>query len=136
VLQTDENGDFTAMYNGKATVLKALIDSGTDSFAFDDPTIAVCTTGSFVGYYCPVQSPQSAFAVNTGVGANAAVSTVNFAIADPNTFVPNAAAFANLAGGGGSTSFTWGMPFFYGRKVYVGIDQRQAGNYTGPYFAY
>jgi hypothetical protein len=136
VLQTDGNGDFTATYNGEAAVLKARIDSGTDSFAFNDPAIAVCSAGAFVGYYCPVQSPQSAFAVNTGVVANAAASTVNFAIADPNTFVPNAAAFANLARIGRSGYFTWGMPFFYGRKVYVGIDQRPAGSYVGPYFAY
>ena len=63
-------------------------------------------------------------------------STVNFAIADPNTFVAGAAAFIDLAGGGGSTNFTWGMPFFYGRKIYIGIEQRVAGIYTGPYYAY
>jgi hypothetical protein len=63
-------------------------------------------------------------------------STVNFAVADPNTFVAKATAFLNLGGGRGSTHFTWGMPFFYGRKVYFGIDQRVAGNYTGPYYAY
>jgi hypothetical protein len=61
---------------------------------------------------------------------------VDFAVADPITFVQTASAFIDLAGGGGSTRFTWGMPFFYGRKVYVGIEQRVAGTYTGPYFAY
>ena len=81
-------------------------------------------------------APQSVFAVNTGVGVNNASSTVNFAIADPNTFVANATAFINLAGGGGATHFTWGMPFFYGRKIYIGIDQRVAGTYMGPYYAY
>jgi hypothetical protein len=136
VLGTDAGGDFTAAYNGGSTVLPASIDSGTDSYAFDDPSIAVCASGDFVGYYCPAVAPQAAFAVNTGVGANNAVSTVNFAIADPSTFVAGAAAFAGLAGGGGSTSFTWGMPFFYGRKVYIGIEQRAAGPYTGPYYAY
>lgn len=136
VLQTDANGDFTATYNGGTTVLRALIDSGTDSFVFADPTIAVCTTGSFVGFYCPAQAPQTVFAVNTGVGANATVKKEIFAIADPNTFVPNAAAFADLASVGGLNSFTWGMPFFYGRQVYVGIDQRAAGSHTGPFFAY
>jgi hypothetical protein len=50
--------------------------------------------------------------------------------------VAGAAAFANLAGGGGSSVFTWGMPFFYGRKIYVGIDQRTSGPYTGPFYAY
>jgi hypothetical protein len=136
VLGADGNGDFTATYNGSATVLPALIDSGTDSYAFNDPSIAVCASGDFVGYYCPAVAPQSAYAVNSGVGANNAVSTVNFAIADPNTFVAGAAAFEGLAGGGGSTRFTWGMPFFYGRTVYIAMDARAAGAFTGPYYAY
>jgi Protein of unknown function (DUF3443) len=136
VLGADTGGDFTATYNGGATALPALIDSGVDSYAFDDPTIAVCAAGAFVGYYCPAVAPQAAFAVNSGVGANNASSMVNFAIADPNTFVANASALIDLAGGGGSTTFTWGMPFFYGRKIYIGIDQRVAATYTGPYYAY
>jgi hypothetical protein len=136
VLGANASGDFTATYNGAATALPALIDSGIDSYAFDDPSIAVCASGAFVGYYCPAVAPQAAFAVNTGVGVNNATNTVDFAIADPNTFVANAAAFIDLAGGGGSTTFTWGMPFFYGRKIYIGIDQRVAATYTGPYYAY
>ncbi len=136
VLGTDANGDFTATYFTSATVLPALIDSGTDSYAFNDPALAVCSSGSFLGYYCPVGAPLSRSAVNTGVGANNASSTVNFAIADPTTFVANATAFTGLAGGPGSTNFIWGMPFFYGRQVYVGIEARVAGIYTGPYYAY
>jgi len=136
VLGANANGDFTATYNGGTAVLPALIDSGTDSYAFNDPSIAVCSSGAFVGYYCPAVAPQSVFAVNTGVGVNNATNTVPFAIADPNTFVANAAAFIDLAGGGGSSNFTWGMSFFYGRKVYIGIEQRVAGTYTGPYYAY
>jgi len=138
VLGANASGDFTATYtiNGVATVLPALIDSGIDSYAFSDPTIAVCASGAFVGYYCPAVAPQATSAINTGVGVNNATNTVDFAIADPNTFVANAAAFIDLAGGGGSTTFAWGMPFFYGRKVYIGIDQRVAATYTGPYYAY
>ena len=136
VLGTDANGDFTATYNGGSTVLAALIDSGTDSYAFSDPTIAVCASGAYVGYYCPAVAPQSLFAVNTGVGTYNATNTVDFAIADPNSFVAGAAAFIDLGGGGGSTHFTWGMPFFYGRKVYFGIEQRVSGTYTGPFYAY
>ena len=69
-------------------------------------------------------------------GGNTDAGTVNFAIADPNTFVAGASAFIDLAGGAGSSGFDWGMPFLYGRKVYVGIDQRIAGTHTGPDFAY
>jgi hypothetical protein len=136
VLGADAHGDFTALYNGGTTVLPALIDSGTDSFSFDDPTMAVCSSGTYVGYYCPKVAPQSVYAVNTGVGMNNATNRVDFAIADPNSFVANAAAFIDLGGGGGSTRLTWGMPFFYGRKVYIGIDQRLSGTYTGPFYAY
>jgi len=140
VLGTDANGDFTATFNGSATVLPALIDSGTDSYAFDDPAIPVCTTGNLIflgGYYCPTVAPLSVYAVNTGVGVNNATNRVDFAIADPSaTFVTTASAFIDLAGGRGSTHFAWGMPFFYGRKIYVGIDQRTTGAYTGPYYAY
>jgi hypothetical protein len=135
-------GDFTATYNGGTTVLPALIDSGTQSNEFNanDPTVRVCMvppdSPRFAGYYCPSNAPRSVSAVNTGVGMYNASSTINFAIADPNTFVANASAYINLAGGGGSTRFTWGMPFFYGRKIYFGIDQRVAGTYTGPFYAY
>ena len=136
VLGADANGDFTATYNGGTTALPALIDSGTDSYAFNDTTIAVCASGSYVGYYCPAVAPLSLFAVNTGVGTYNATNTVNFALADPNSFVAGAAAFIDLGGGGGSTNFTWGMPFFYGRKVYFGLEQRVSGTYTGPFYAY
>jgi Protein of unknown function (DUF3443) len=136
VLGTDSNGDFTATYNGGSTLLPALIDSGTDSYSFDDPAIATCASGQYVGYYCPAVAPQVAYAVNAGVGRNNATSRVDFAIADPGSFVAGAAAFGNLAGGGGSRRFTWGMPFFYGRGIYVGIDQRASGPYTGPFYAY
>jgi hypothetical protein len=136
LLAADANGEFSATYNGGTTALPALLDSATDSYAFDDPSIAVCTAGDFIGYYCPVVSPQSLFAVNTGAGAYGAVSTVQFAVADPNALVVGASALMNLGGGGGSTSFTWGMPFFYGRKIFIGIDQRSSGGFTGPYYAY
>jgi hypothetical protein len=140
VLGTDANGEFTATYNGNATVLPALIDSGSDDYAFADPTILSCTTGSFIGYYCPVPTPKPASAINTGATSASVPSVISspvqFAIADPSSFVANATAVTELGGGQGSTRFTWGMPFFYGRKVYVGIDQTMSGTLKGPFYAY
>jgi hypothetical protein len=118
-----------------------LIDSGSDDYAFADPNMATCTATPpnnplWVGYYCPASGQQPVFATNTGVGANNATNTVNFAIADPNSFAAAATAFINLGGGQGSTRFTWGMPFFYGQKIYVGIDQTMSGTLKVPFYAY
>jgi hypothetical protein len=138
VLGADAKGEFTATYNGSATVLPALIDSGTDDYTFADPMPLCPATTQWGGYYCPASGLQDVFAVNTGVGAYNATNTVQFAIADPNiSFIPTAAAFINLGGGGqSSTGFTWGMPFFYGRKIYIGIEQKVSGSFTGPFYAY
>jgi hypothetical protein len=141
VLGADANGDFTATYNGGTTVLPALIDSGTDDYHFADPNMPPCNatapnSAQWLGYYCPASKLQSVSAVNTGVGTYNATNTVLFAIADPNTFVAAATAFNNLGGGQGSTRFTWGIPFFYGRKVYIGIEQKVGGSFTGPFYAY
>jgi hypothetical protein len=146
VLGTNASGDFSASYTNGATVLTGLsswIDSGSDGYEFNDPGIAACTDANWVGYYCPAVSPLALSATNTGLGAETASSTVAFAVAAPangvqSVFIlpPEAAAYAGLAGVGDATRFVWGMPYFYGRRIYVGIEQRSAGSYTGPYFAY
>jgi len=135
VLGTDASGNFTANYKG--SVLPSAIDSGSDAFEFDDPSIPPCSGAVFVGYYCPSPAPLPLSVVNNGVGANSGSNTVQFALANPdNTFIQTAVAFTDLGGGGGSTEFLWGMPFFYGRNIYIGIESRTAGPYTGPFFAY
>lgn len=136
VLGADSSGNFHVNYNGSATVLPGLIDSGTDAYAFNDSSIAVCSSGAYIGYYCPAVAPLAASAVNTGLGSNTGSGTVNFAISDPTTFVVGASAFAGLGNGAGSTYFVWGIPFFYGRQIYLGIEQRSSGNLTGPFYAY
>lgn len=138
-----KTGDFNSQYCGAAACtastpsLPTLIDSGTDAYAFNDPAIVGCQTGQWVGYLCPATPPLSVQAVNTGVGTHNATSTVSYAIENPDTkFLPGMAAYGDLAGVGSTTVSIWGMPFFYGRKIYIGIEARVAGPYTGPYYAY
>ncbi len=136
VLGTNASGDFIATYNGATAQLPSWVDSGADAFDFDDPSIATCPGPAFVGYYCPTNAPLPLFATTIGTGGNSGSNTVQFALADPRSFVAGAVALEDIGGGKGSTTFVWGMPFFYGRPVYVGIEGRSAGGYTGPFFAY
>jgi hypothetical protein len=148
-LGTDAQGRFSTNFNGSTTAEPALIDSGADAFFLgttSDPNLVSCTglppqNGAWIGYFCPTVAPESVFAVNTSAASTSAVvvsgsDTVNFAIDDPNTFSGVSGAFINLAAGGGGTTFNFGMPFFYGRKIYIGIEGKAAGSITGPYFAY
>jgi len=134
MLGADARGEFLTTYNGMQ--MPGLIDSGIDSYTFTDAGIAVCSSGAFVGYYCPTAAPQAASAVNTGIGTYNGSSTIDFAIANPSSFVATAAAFIDLAGGAGSSRFIWGMPFFYGRSVYFALEQHTAGGFSGPFYAY
>jgi hypothetical protein len=141
MLAADSNGDFLATYNGATTQVPALIDSGTDAYLFDDPAIAVCTSAAWVGYYCPAVAPLATSAVNMSASISTALvpsssNLVDFAVADPNSFVAGAAAFGSLAAGAGITRFQWGMPFFYGRTIYIGFDGKSSASFTGPYYAY
>ena len=67
-------------------------------------------------------------------------SIVNFSVANAETLLaahPTFFAFSNLGGtNSDATSFDWGLPFFYGRKVITAIDGQNTPAGLGPYVAY
>jgi hypothetical protein len=72
------------------------------------------------------------------VGANGAMSSVSFAVADANTLLSNASyvAFDDLACPGGKEGFVWGLPFFMGRSVFFALDGTATPGGNEPYVAY
>lgn len=143
---TDSQGNITSIFNPfSSNPLASFIDSGSNSLGFpwppasnpNDTTLPGCSSGS--GFYCPA-SQASFAATNIGSGGSP-TSCVGFNIASADTlFSGNNAVFSDLAGSSGvdiSADFDWGLPFFFGRKVYVGITGKAAtGLGTGPYWAY
>ena len=130
-------------YNGLPHA-NSLIDSGSRGIYFDDVAITACPVGTVAdGLYCPGTPLPLSATVRDNNGASV---TVNFSVADAFKLLdpvgpppsPSAGynAFSNFAGPfprPDATAFDWGLPFFYGRKVFVGIEGQSA---TGPYFAF
>jgi hypothetical protein len=130
-------GNLVTVYKG-APVGLSFVDSGSNGLFFQDATIPVCGASSRApGWYCPA-STLSLSATLQGV-TNGAGVTVPFSVANADSLVAGRAsyaAFANLAGPIGGLGFDWGLPFFYGRTVYIAFEQQATPLGKGPLIAF
>lgn len=133
VYTTNNSGSFSVSYNG-ATYANSYIDTGSNGIFFLDPsTLGIPECQVNIGFYCP-DSTQTYSIITRG--ANGASGTVVFNIANANTlFASGNSAFNNLGGDNGQ-SFDLGLPFFFGRDVFVGIEGQSTPGGVGPYWAY
>lgn len=137
---TDDNGsNFLTLFNGVTygNTGQAFIDSGSNGLFFPSTaSFPTCSDGS--GFFCP--TTETAGTAKVGSYGGTATDTVSFSIANANAlFNTNNTAFYNL-GGNVSGVFDWGLPFFFGRTVYLGLDGTTATfnsvTKTGPYWAF
>jgi len=127
---TDQNGLLTTIYKGK-TFGQSVIDSGSNGYFFPDPTLPLCAM-PIQDFYCPA-SPANLSA--TVIGTNGRQAAVSFQVANASSlFQTGNNVFNNL--GGPFSSIDWGLPFFLGRTVCVGIEGRASTLGTGPFFAF
>jgi hypothetical protein len=132
---TDSNGNLSTTFNG-TTYSGTYFDTGSNSINFlDSATLGIpgCPDPNS-SFYCPASTVNYS-AINAGVNGTTAQISFNVANADA-LFSSNNAAFSNLAGPNPKTFF-WGLPFFFGRNVFVGIEgQMSPGGVVGPYWAF
>jgi hypothetical protein len=130
----------TLTYNGSTYTSNAFFDTGSNGlFILDGPTLGIggCTVASSL--YCPASTLTfSNIGLNgwNGVG----LGSTSISIANANALFSNAgfAAFNDLAGDSGDSLATdfwdFGMPFFLGRNVFVGIEgQTVPGGADAPF---
>jgi hypothetical protein len=107
---------------------QSFIDSGSNGIFLRTTQAPQC------GYwYCPT-SPLVTSATMSGTdGASTAIS---FSIGNSSAlFASPYNAFNNLVGIA-SGSVDWGLPFFFGRRVYTAISARETSAGPGPYYAF
>ena len=131
-------GDFSTNLNGTGFP-NSFIDSGSNGLFFDEITPALaaqlptCASPN-ASWFCP-PSTVSLTATNSGYQGSPS-GPVSFQIGNSTTlFSSGNNAFAEL-GGPAPSGFDWGMPFFYGRRVFVGIKGKASSLWIGPYWAY
>jgi hypothetical protein len=132
ILDLDVNGELTTVYNSQSVM--AFLDTGSNGLFFPDSSIPDCVSPT--GWFCPTSS-QGLSAVMQGK-TNGTTASVDFSIANINDLMtanPTFTAYSNI-GADWSGYFDWGMPFYYGRKVFMAIEQRSTPAGTGPYVAY
>jgi len=137
----DSDGNFTTTFNGKS--YSSFIDSGSSGYFFLDSTTTglpnCASNGDASGFYCPA-SPVAFTAINSGPnprGTGVPVSINNaFSIANALPLIDSSFVVFNNLGGPSTAAFDWGIPFFLGRTVFVGIEGQSSPAGTGPYWAY
>jgi hypothetical protein len=127
VYATNSLGNFTTTYKD-VVYSSSFLDSGSNGIFFADPDIPQCS-----GFYCPPM-PLTLSAVNTS--ATGVATPVEFTIESIQSISRNVAA-AHVGGEIDlANSFDWGLPFFYGRTVFIAIAGAATPQGSGPYVAY
>ena len=135
VLTTGATGYFSTLLSGQS-LNTSFIDTGSNGLYFDSSMIPTCSGRVSSSFYCPT-SILSLSA--TQVGTNAVNNPVVFSVDNTASLFadPAKTVLPNLAGTiGNARSFDWGLPFFYGRRVFTGIEGQPSVLGTGPFYAF
>ncbi len=134
VVSADSLGYVTTVFDGRA-MARSFIDSGSNGLYFDSAKLPVCVGANVSSFYCPASlTPLTA----TISGDNAVTLPVDFHVDNAvASFVGTNPVLPNLSGTfSDARTFDWGLPFFYGRKVYFGFDGMASNVGTGPFYAF
>jgi len=132
VLKTS-TGHFTTLFAGQS-LNKGFLDTGSNALFFNSSAIPSCGTEAS-GFYCPSTRTQLSATLFDG---NAASTAVTFSIDNALAlFNIGNSALPTLSGPvGDAQTFDWGLPFFYGRRVFIGIEQLPSPAGPGPFYAF
>ncbi len=136
VLALDRFGEFTTTFAG--TSYAAFVDSGSNGLFFGPPStspIASCAAPNG-DWFCPT----AMLALQaTDTSATGGVTTqITFPVGNFLQLLSSGGSVYPDVGGAASASagFDWGLPFFLGRSVYVGLAGGTSPLGTGPLVAF
>lgn len=127
-------GEIATSFN--SVTYGGIIDTGSNGLFFVPPSASLlpdCPTPD-AAWFCPASSvPLVATNASASGSTNGAVS---FQISNFVNLVNTPNFVFSDIGGAALNQFDWGLPFFFGRSVYVGIERKSSSLGSGPYWAY
>jgi Protein of unknown function (DUF3443) len=131
-------GDFTTVFNSQ-NLTTSFLDTGSNGLFFLS-SINQCGS-NLLNFYCPTSAVSLSATLQ---GQNGTSVTENFVVGDADALNDNITAAPTLAGtfpetfpgSDASTTFDWGLPFYFGRTVYTVIEGDKTKVGTGPYVAF
>ncbi len=133
IFLADDVGNIATTFNNRT--IDGFVDSGSNALFFN-ASIPQCDPAFAAGFYCPSELMVLG-ATNTGRNGSA-TGPVAFSVANALGLAATGnKAFYDVAVTFGAPFIDFGLPFFYGRNVYTGIDGVTTPDaVAGPYFAY
>jgi hypothetical protein len=130
----NQYGEFSTTLNG-ISYNQSFIDSGSNGLFFPSNSVSpIPDCSSNETWFCP-PSITDFFATNTGASGSAS-GQIPFQIGNfLNLIGSSSNVFINI-GGDAPGGFDWGLPFYLGRNVYVGIEGKMSSLGSGPFWAY
>jgi hypothetical protein len=132
-----QTAQFVTSFNGHT--YRSFIDSGSNGLFFPSGVVADCG-GSLAGWFCP--STQTLLTATNSAYTGSPSGSFDFQVVSMRDLLGNSGAwvFPSMSGSSGSGGlnglFDWGLPFYLGRNVYLGIEGTSSTLGTGPYWAY
>ena len=128
-------GSFITTFNG--LFYQGFLDTGSNGIFVSYAGQPSTNSG---GFYTP-SCTLSLSTTDSGATPPTNMGVVSFQIADADTlFASGNNVFFNLGGTIPDNEFDWGLPFFLGRNVYIGIEGKPSTfnsiPVTGPFWAY
>ncbi|MGO9611963.1 MAG: DUF3443 domain-containing protein [Dissulfurispiraceae bacterium] len=144
--QLDQNGNFITTFDGVSfndvsnPYSGSFTDTGSNGLFFPSPSKYTPYAGELPDcagvnsfWFCP-PSTTSFSAIIAGASGSPA-SSVSFQIGNFISLVNSPNYVFNDIGGHVTGTFDWGLPFYFGRNVYIGFE-KESNLGTGQYIAY
>ena len=127
-------GQITTDLNGNT--YSSFIDSGSNGFFFTPPStspIPNCPAPASA-WFCPSSTMDLSATISGASGSPSGV--ISFQIGNFDSLTNSFNSVFDDIGGTAVNVFDWGLPFFFGRNIYIGFEGGVSSLGSGPYFAY